>query len=135
MNGQLKLKLIQCNVLTAVQASSPPEAQRAPDAPKQPEEPILRLLGHGLDAIIQHTRPRRLGDKPFRTPAAPSDQQRMDRYKIAEALHPVFRDPVLAQMRVYIGEQRRKAWQLGKYARFAVALLYPRSRRQGAKAC
>lgn len=115
MNSRLRLKLIRCNALGVAES----EAERK----RKPEPPALRLLGHGLDAIIQHTRPRGFLALGGKTPKAPSDWERLERYQVAAALFPLFPDPEAAQMRVYLGELRRRAWEAGQYRRGRMSLL------------
>lgn len=114
------------------------------------QQPELRLLGGGLDAIIQHTRVKptdwwgRLIAPPGgfddpRLPVRPTDRDRLSRYEIAADLHPVHTDPKRHEIRRIIGEQLVQAWKLGKFDKTCrignLFVFQPRrARRNGARA-
>lgn len=107
MNARLQLRVIQCHTLPS----------RAPEAPP------LRLLGEGLDAIIQHTElPMRgllrliwSGTPDPRLPSAPTVEDRLNRYGVASSMHGLHVDPSAAERRLAIGETVLSAWKCGHF--------------------
>ena len=83
MNAQLKMKLIQCQPVRTI------------TAPRRTKAAKLRLLGHGIDAIVMHTRRpawgflRYLmrGRNDVKLPAPPDPERRLHRYRAAMRLH------------------------------------------------
>lgn len=113
MNARLRLKLIHSQ-----------QAVRKPAPPPPPALPPLRLLGEGLDAIIQHTRrPQEgwlgwllRGTNDPQLPNQPEPKQRLDRYLVALGLHPL-PDHDLADRRAMLGELIKQQWQRGRFPR------------------
>jgi hypothetical protein len=112
LNAQLRLKLLRGD---AQQRATPPVRAE------------LKLLGEGLDAIIQHTkRPPWFLERLFypggindpRLPNQPTERQRLSRYLTAVSIHPLHTDHSLASMREILGWQFREAWQCHRYPNF-----------------
>ncbi|NUS37631.1 MAG: hypothetical protein HOQ02_01200 [Lysobacter sp.] len=129
MNPRLQLKLLRG-------AGTPTPAAPAP------EPPPLRLLGDGLDAIIQCTRrapvgweclfwPRGFNDSAL--PIAPTVMERQLRYLTAAQLHPLHSDPAAADMREALGGLYRAAWarrEFPNFRRFSRLMPVPLVRRR-----
>lgn len=116
MNARLQLMLLRG-------AEAP-----APVAPKPAPAPApMRLLGEGLDAIIQHTRRKPWGwerlvfpygiDDPA-LPNQPTAIDRLLRYRTAAQLHPAEPDPLKAGQREALGTLYRNAWERGERPNF-----------------
>lgn len=100
--------------------------------------PPLRLLGEGLDAIVQHTcRPHSswLASLLFSSgvndpalPTIPTDAQRMERYLIAALLYPADSDYRATERRFHVGAQYKHAWTCGRFPNLSRVHLAPRVR-------
>lgn len=110
MNARLRLKLIHSQKTVRKPVPKPP-------AP-------LRLLGDGLDAIIQHTvRPTEgwlrnvvAGTNDPSLPWEPTPEERLKRYHVAVGLHPL-PDRDFAERRAMLGELILTAWLRGERPR------------------
>lgn len=119
MNARLRLKLIRSQNAPQ-QAPAPAAQQQRP----QPQPQPLRLLGEGVDAIIQHTtRPVHPWLRPFISgsndpllPNEPTLYQRLQRYHIAATLYP-HGGALFEERRGLIGELINQAWREGRYPR------------------
>lgn len=86
--------------------------------------PELRLLGHGLDAIVIPTaRPLNWLERLFRVGAPTdhrylrtiSDSDRLARYLDAALFNPMYRDQQLLDLRECRGANYLKAWRTGNF--------------------
>lgn len=86
---------------------------------------VLRLIGEGLDAIVQHTREPAAnwlidvffpgGHDRADLPYVPTEAQRIARYEIASALFSSPEERRSHEHRQAVGEQLQRAWRQHQY--------------------